>query len=107
MSSISGSVINTTFSYDANGNLTSGNGLSLTYASFNKPETIARGSALISFAHDSEHQRFKQISSAGETLYLADAGVMAERLAGSAASRNGLIISLPASALKQRSDSAT
>ena len=47
------------------------------------PETITRGSALISFAHDSEHQRFKQISSAGETLYLADAGVMAERLAGS------------------------
>ena len=83
MSSISGSVINTTFSYDANGNLTSGNGVSLTYASFNKPETIARGSALISFAHDTEHQRFKQISSAGETLYLADAGVMAERLAGS------------------------
>ena len=83
VSSISGSVINTTFSYDANGNLTSGNGLSLTYASFNKPETITRGSALISFAHDTEHQRFKQISSAGETLYLADAGVMAERLAGS------------------------
>ena len=82
VSSISGSVINTTFSYDANGNMTGGNGLSLTYASFNKPETITRGSALISFAHDSEHQRFKQISSAGETLYLADAGVMAERLAG-------------------------
>ena len=65
------------------GSLISGNGVSLTYASFNKPETIARGSALISFAHDTEHQRFKQISSAGETLYLADAGVMAERLAGS------------------------
>ena len=32
MSSISGSVINTTFSYDANGNQTGGNGLTLTYA---------------------------------------------------------------------------
>ena len=40
------SVINTTFSYDANGNLTSGNGLSLTYASFNKPETIRQIAAL-------------------------------------------------------------
>ena len=34
VSSISGSVINTTFAYDANGNQTGGNGLTLTYASF-------------------------------------------------------------------------
>ena len=32
--SISGSVVNTTFTYDANGNQTGGNGLTLTYASF-------------------------------------------------------------------------
>jgi hypothetical protein len=70
------------FSCDADGNMTAGNGLSLTYASFNKPQSITRGSASVMFAHDSEHQRFKQISSAGETLYLADAGVLAERLAG-------------------------
>ena len=58
VSSISGSVVNTTFTYDANGNQTGGNGLTLTYASFNKPATIARGSALIAFAHDSKHQRY-------------------------------------------------
>jgi hypothetical protein len=40
VSSISGGVVNTTFSYDANGNLTAGNGLAITYAAFNKPETI-------------------------------------------------------------------
>jgi len=44
VSSISGSVVNTTFTYDANGNQTGGNGLTLTYASFNKPATIARAS---------------------------------------------------------------
>ena len=34
VSSISGSVVNTTFTYDANGNQAGGNGLTLTYASF-------------------------------------------------------------------------
>ena len=34
VSSISGRVVNTTFTYDANGNQTAGNGLTLTYASF-------------------------------------------------------------------------
>ena len=82
MSSISGSVVNATFTYDANGNQTGGNGLTLTYASFNKPATIARGSALIAFAHDSEHQRYKQMNPTGETLYLAGSGVMAERSLG-------------------------
>jgi hypothetical protein len=67
VSSISGNVVNTTFSYDANGNQVAGNGLTLTYASFNKSATITRGVASISFAHDSEHQRFKQISPTGET----------------------------------------
>jgi RHS repeat-associated protein len=60
----------------------SGNGLAITYTAFNKPETITRGSDQIGFAHDSEHQRFKQITASGETLYLNAGGVMAERLAG-------------------------
>ena len=34
VASISGSVVNTTFTYDANGNQIGGNGLTLTYASF-------------------------------------------------------------------------
>jgi uncharacterized protein RhaS with RHS repeats len=63
--------------------MTSGSGLAITYTVFDKPETIERGAALISFAHDPERQRYKQISMAGETLYLADAGVMAEKLTGS------------------------
>jgi hypothetical protein len=59
---VSGNLINTTFTYDANGNQTGGNGLSLTYASFNKPTSITRGTTTIGFAHDPEHQRFKQIA---------------------------------------------
>ena len=40
---VAGSVINTAFAYDANGNQIGGNGLAITYASFNKPTQITRG----------------------------------------------------------------
>src|SRR5262249_36590325 len=40
--------------------MTSGNGLSVTYAAFNKPQTITRGTASVSFDHDPEHQRYAQ-----------------------------------------------
>jgi hypothetical protein len=76
VSSISSGVINTTFSYDPNGNMVSGNGLAITYTAFNKPETITRGANTIGFAHDTEHQRFKQIAATGETLYLNAGGLM-------------------------------
>jgi RHS repeat-associated protein len=75
-------VINTTFSYDAKGNMTSGNGLSVTYTPFNKPSTITRGTASVSFDHDPEHQRYAQTSLSGVTLYIAGGGVLAERFAG-------------------------
>jgi hypothetical protein len=76
-------VVNTTFSYDANGNMTSGNGLAISWTAFNKPESISRGSNTLIFSHDTERARFKQINPTGETLYLNDGGVMSERLAGS------------------------
>jgi RHS repeat-associated protein len=63
--------------------MTSGNGLSVTYTSFNKPATITRGTASISFEQDPEHQRYAQTSPSGVTLYLSGGGVLAERFAGS------------------------
>jgi RHS repeat-associated protein len=82
VTSISGGVINTTFTYDAKGNMTSGNGLTLTYTSYNKTETIKRGTTEIAFAHDTEHNRYSQLGPTGETLYLTGPGVFAERHAG-------------------------
>jgi RHS repeat-associated protein len=82
VSEISGSVINTTFSYDSNGNLIGGNGLSYSYASFNKPTQITRGTTTISFDHDPEHQRFKQIAPGKTTVYLAAAGIWIEKVIG-------------------------
>jgi uncharacterized protein RhaS with RHS repeats len=83
VTSISGGVISTTFSYDAKGNMTSGNGLSVTYTAFNKPAFITRGTASVAFDHDPEHQRYAQTSLSGVTLYISGAGVLAERFAGS------------------------
>jgi RHS repeat-associated protein len=82
VTSISGGVINTTFTYDAKGNMTSGNGLTLTYTSYNKTATIKRGITEIAFGHDTEHNRFSQLGPTGETLYLTGPGVFAERHAG-------------------------
>ena len=40
VTSISGATINTNFAYDAKANMNSGNGLTVSYASYNKPSSI-------------------------------------------------------------------
>jgi hypothetical protein len=47
--------------------MTSGNGLTVTYTPFNKPTTITRGTASISFDNDPEHQRYSLLSASGLT----------------------------------------
>ncbi|CCD94777.1 hypothetical protein BRAO375_3690005 [Bradyrhizobium sp. ORS 375] len=76
--SVAGGSINATFTYDANGNQTSGLGRSIVYTSYNKPASITQGTRTISFVDDTEHQRFKQVTPEGTTLYIAGFGVMAE-----------------------------
>ncbi|MGJ5176511.1 RHS repeat-associated core domain-containing protein [Bradyrhizobium oligotrophicum] len=76
--SVSGGSISTTFTYDANGNQTSGLGRSLVYTSYNKPASITQGTRTISFLDDTDHQRFKQVTPETTTLYIAAFGVIAE-----------------------------
>jgi RHS repeat-associated protein len=83
VTSITGGNINTTFTYDPKGNTTAGNGLTLTYTSYNMPATISRGTTTLVFSHDSEHQRYKQEAPIGTTLYLGSGGAMAEKFTGS------------------------
>ena len=95
VTSIVGSSMKTTFTYDANGNQTSAANQavagfggrqsdqtiaarSISYSSYNKPASITQGSRTISFVDDTEHQRFKQVTPEGTTLYIAAFGVMAE-----------------------------
>lgn len=50
-----------TYSYDLNGNLTSGDGKTLTYNAFNKPVTISKNGVTSSFSYGADQMRYKQI----------------------------------------------
>jgi RHS repeat-associated protein len=76
--SVSGGAISTTFTYDANGNQTSGLGRSIVFTSYNKPASITQGTRTISFLDDSDHQRFEQVTPEGSTLYISAFGVLTE-----------------------------
>ncbi len=74
-------VVNPSYSYDANGNMTGGAGRNVAYTSFNMVSSVAQGTTTISLAYDSEHNRAQQTAPEGATLYMTDAslGAMAER----------------------------
>ena len=76
--SVSGSTISTTFNYDPNGNQTAGLGRNITWTSYNMPASITLGTQTISFQHDVDHQRIKQIAPTGTTIYINAFGVSAE-----------------------------
>jgi len=82
VTSVSGGTINTTFTYDANGNQLSGNGRSVTWRSYNKPASITQGTRAISFLDGPDHQRFMQTAPEGNTLYFDCFGVHAELTPG-------------------------
>ena len=78
VSSITNGLISTTFTYDLNGNQTSGLNRTIAWTSYNKPASITQGTRTISFVDDTEHQRFKQVTPEGTTLYIGGFGVLAE-----------------------------
>src|SRR5206468_2119156 len=61
VSSVSGSV-SATYTYDSNGNLTSGAGRSLAYMSFNMPATISGSAATYTYTYSPEHEHVKLIT---------------------------------------------
>ena len=88
VTSISGGVISTTLTYDPNGNQLTGNGRTTTWTSYNKPASITQGSSTISFLDDPEHQRFRQVTAQGTTLYIDGFGAHAEVVRGSSSQSN-------------------
>jgi RHS repeat-associated protein len=76
--STSGGAVSTSFTYDPNGNQTSGLGRTISYTSYNKPASITQGSSTLFFSDDVDHQRFKQVAPEGTTLYFDAFGVHAE-----------------------------
>jgi uncharacterized protein RhaS with RHS repeats len=79
--SVVAGTINSTFTYDLNGNQTAGLGRGITYTSYNKPSSITQGSSTLFFSDDVDHQRFKQQAPEGTTLYFNAFGVHAELFA--------------------------
>ena len=85
VSSISGvvnGVTNPTFTYDNDGNLTSGAGRTASWTAFNKVASITEGSLTVSYIYDAEHQRIKQSDGTTTTRFLNDpvSGVQSEYL---------------------------
>jgi RHS repeat-associated protein len=65
-------VVNPVFAYDANGNMISGAGRTIVYASFNMASQITQGSVSIGFGYDAEHKRVVMTGPQGQTRYLND-----------------------------------
>jgi len=57
------------FQYDANGNLLTGNGQTVTYTSFNQPATITSGSTTTKFKYGADYQRIIKNANGVPTRY--------------------------------------
>jgi RHS repeat-associated protein len=53
--------VNSSFAYDGNGNMTRGDGRTVTWTSFNKPVTIANASNTMTFSYDPSFERYKEV----------------------------------------------
>jgi RHS repeat-associated protein len=83
-------VLNPVYSYDLNGNLTSGAGRTVTWTAFNMVATIVQGATNMSYTYDSEHARITQSEVNGAntttTTYLNDpaSGLSSEKVVAGA-----------------------
>jgi RHS repeat-associated protein len=74
-------VADKSYSYDANGNMESGDGRSFVWNAFDMPVSISRGGATVGFAYDADHHRIQQVTPTDIKQYLTDAatGARVER----------------------------
>ncbi|MFT7680813.1 MAG: RHS repeat-associated protein [Moritella dasanensis] len=71
---------NRQYSYDANGNMLSGDGRQITWSSFNKPIRIEQGNNWVSFAYGPDRSRYLKVNQNGDkTWYLGKAYELVER----------------------------
>lgn len=64
-----------TYAYDANGNMSSRNGYTLGWSSYNLPTSVSSAGESVTFAYDGNHQRWQEVYTGGpnglETTYHA------------------------------------
>src|SRR5581483_9789244 len=63
-------VLNASYTYDANGNMTSGGGRTLSYTSFNKPQSIAGANGTTSLSYDPNYNRLQKVTSTQTIAYV-------------------------------------
>ncbi|HJQ08165.1 MAG TPA: RHS repeat-associated core domain-containing protein [Candidatus Saccharimonadales bacterium] len=63
-------VLQNNYTYDANGNMTSGGGRTITYTSFNKPSQITVGGATSILTYDANFNRVKKVTPSSTTVYI-------------------------------------
>lgn len=81
--------VTASYTYDANGNMLTGRGRTVTWTSYDMVSQIIQGTNSVSFTYDSEHARLKQVSSDGSTKYYLNdsiSGAMAEKIVGASQS---------------------
>ncbi len=66
---------NATYCYDANGNMTSGDGRTVTYSAFDKPVYITKSTSAVQFAYSPDRKRYKRVDTSvangtSTTLYI-------------------------------------
>lgn len=66
--------VNTTFTYDANGNVLTGHDRTVSWNTFNKPAAITRGGSTLDFTYGSDRQRTTQKGPDDTTYYLSMGG---------------------------------
>jgi RHS repeat-associated protein len=72
---------NRSYEYDANGNMTGGDGRSFVWNAFDMPVSITKGASTVSFAYDADHHRIRQVTPTEQKHYLTDTvtGARSER----------------------------
>ena len=80
-------VTNPSFAYDANGNMTSGAGRTISWTAFNMASQITQGATTIDFTYDAFHHRIVQAvsgSSSSTTTYLNALGAQSQKVVSGA-----------------------
>ena len=62
--------LNTTYTYDNNGNMTAGASRTVTWTAANMVAQIVQGSTTVAFAYGPDHARIKQVTASATTYYL-------------------------------------
>ncbi|WP_051082114.1 RHS repeat domain-containing protein [Thiobacillus thioparus] len=70
VTAVTGGPANLGYAYDANGNLTSGAGRSVTWTAWNMPASLTQSGQTQSWLYTPEHDRYKMVASGRTTWYL-------------------------------------